>query len=306
MATSTNNLIINTCPVCGGKHLKHKMNCKDHYVSGETFELMTCDDCRFIFTQGFPAEDKIGRYYDTPDYISHSDTHRGPVNMVYHHVRRYMLGRKARLVCRNTGIRKGGQLLDIGAGTGYFAATMVSRGWNVVAIEKNEHARDLAKRTFGLELRPAEALYSDMTHDSFDAVTLWHVMEHLEHLNETWERIGSLLKENGLLVVAVPNPSSYDAAKYGEQWAAYDVPRHLWHFTPSAIGRLASNHGFKLKGSYAMPFDAFYISMLSEKYAGSKHPFLSGMATGTAAWLKTLGNKELSSSMIYIFRKDKA
>jgi SAM-dependent methyltransferase len=196
-----------------------------------------------------------------------------------------MLGRKARLVCRNTGIRKGGQLLDIGAGTGYFAATMVSRGWNVVAIEKNEHARDLAKRTFGLELRPAEALYSDMTHNSFDAVTLWHVMEHLEHLNETWERIGSLLKE---------------------QWAAYDVPRHLWHFTPSAIGRLASNHGFKLKGSYAMPFDAFYISMLSEKYAGSKHPFLSGMATGTAAWLKTLGNKELSSSMIYIFRKDKA
>jgi 2-polyprenyl-3-methyl-5-hydroxy-6-metoxy-1,4-benzoquinol methylase len=255
-----------------------------------------------MLTQGFPAESEIGRYYDTPNYISHSDTHRGPVNMVYHHVRRYMLGRKARLVCRQAG-RRHGRLLDIGAGTGYFAATMVSRGWDVTAIEKSPSARDFAQRAFRLELKPAEELNGNLEKKSYDAVTLWHVMEHLEHLNETWERIGELLKDDGVLVVAVPNPTSYDAQKYGSYWAAYDVPRHLWHFTPASMEQLAAKHGFALKRKYAMPFDAFYIAMLSEKYAGHKMPFLRGMFTGVMAWFSLLGNKERSSSMIYVFKK---
>lgn len=299
---STNNLIINACPVCGGAHLKHKAECKDHYVSGETFEIVECQDCGFMLTQGFPSEAVIGRYYDTPNYISHSDTHRGPINMVYHHVRRYMLGRKARLVCHQAGMRHG-RLLDIGAGTGYFAATMVSRGWDVTAIEKSQSARQFARSAFRLELQPEDALYGELKRGSYDAVTLWHVMEHLEHLNETWERVGELLKEEGVLVVAVPNPTSYDARKYGSYWAAYDVPRHLWHFTPRSMELLAAKHGFALKQSYAMPFDAFYISMLSEKYAGHGMSFLRGMFAGTLAWFSSKGNKERSSSMIYVFKK---
>ena len=176
------------------------------------------------------------------------------------------------------------------------------RGWKVEAVEKNPQAREFAKEHFGLEVKPESAL-QEFAPGSFDVITLWHVMEHLEHLNETWEMLRELLTEKGMLIVAVPNCSSYDAGRYGEYWAAYDVPRHLWHFTPVTIQQLASRHGFIMAARHPMPFDAFYVSMLSEKHRGSSCSFLKGMYVGTLAWFSTLGRKERSSSMIYVFRK---
>ena len=298
-----NKLTIKACPVCGGTHLERTLTCIDHYALGEVFHLCRCRDCGFILTQDFPAEAEIGRYYETPDYISHSDTKKGVMNSVYHWVRSYMLKRKARLVAHEA-YRKTGRLLDIGTGTGYFADTMKRCGWQVEAIEKNAHARAFAKEHFGLEVKPDTAL-KDFEPDSFDVITLWHVMEHLEPLNETWEMLNSLLTEKGVLIAAVPNCSSYDARKYGAYWAAYDVPRHLWHFTPGTIQRLGSKHGFILAERHPMPFDAFYVSMLTEKNMRRSCPFIRGMITGTLAWFHALVRKERSSSMIYVFRKKK-
>lgn len=278
------------------------MTCTDFYASGEQFELCRCRECGFVFTQGAPVEAEIGRYYETPDYISHSDTKKGAMNAIYHRVRQYMLGSKARLVMRVSRCAARGRLLDIGTGTGYFANAMDGRGWKVEAIEKNPQARAFAKEHFGLDVKPESAL-DGFAPGSFDVITLWHVMEHLEHLNETWERLKELLADKGALVVAVPNCSSYDARKYGAQWAAYDVPRHLWHFTPATIARLADKHGFVLAESHPMPFDAFYVSMLTEKQRGRSLSFLRGMRVGAAAWLSAQGDKERSSSMIYVFRK---
>lgn len=215
-------LIINACPVCGSTHLKRVMTCTDFYASGEQFELCSCEDCGFTFTQGVPVEAEIGKYYETPDYISHTDTRKGAMNTIYHYVRSYMLGRKARLVAREAH-RKRGRLLDIGTGTGYFADTMARRGWKVEAVEKSPQARAFAKEHFDLDVKPESAL-KEFAPGSFDVITLWHVMEHLEHLNETWEMLRELLTEKGMLIVAVPNCSSYDAGRYGEYWAAYDVP----------------------------------------------------------------------------------
>lgn len=296
-----NKLTINACPLCGGTHLKRVMACTDFYASGEQFDVLSCEDCRFTFTQGVPVEAEIGRYYETPDYISHSDTKKGAMNALYHQVRKYMLGKKARLIVKESH-RKSGRLLDIGTGTGYFAATMAQRGWKVEAIEKNEQARLFAKEHFGLEVK-SEAALQEFQAGSFDVITLWHVMEHLEHLDRTWERLYELLSDRGILIVAVPNCSSYDAEKYGEYWAAYDVPRHLWHFTPVTIQQLASKHGFIMAARHPMPFDAFYVSILSEKHRKSSLPFIQGMCTGTLAWFSALGRKERSSSMIYVFRK---
>lgn len=279
------------------------MTCTDFYASGEQFQLCSCRECGFMFTQGAPVEAEIGRYYETPDYISHSDTKKGAMNAIYHRVRQYMLNSKARLVMRVSRCLSGGRLLDVGTGTGYFANAMDGRGWMVEAIEKNPQARAFAKEHFGLDVKPESAL-DGFAPGSFDVVTLWHVMEHLEHLNETWERLKELLTAKGVLVVAVPNCSSYDAQKYGSRWAAYDVPRHLWHFTPATIARLADKHGFVLAESHPMPFDAFYVSMLTEKQMGHSFSFLRGMWVGTAAWLSAQGNKERSSSMIYVFRKE--
>ncbi|WP_455586085.1 class I SAM-dependent methyltransferase [Bacteroides sp.] len=296
-----NKLSINACPLCGGTHLKRAMTCTDFYASGEQFDVLSCEDCGFTFTQDVPVEAEIGRYYETPDYISHSDTKKGAMNTLYHQVRKYMLGKKARLVVKESH-RKQGRLLDIGTGTGYFASTMKQRGWEVDAIEKNAQARAFAKEHFGLEVKDDKAL-QEFEPGSFDVITLWHVMEHLEHLDETWTRLCELLSDRGVLIVAVPNCSSYDAGKYGEYWAAYDVPRHLWHFTPVTMQQFASKHGFIMAARHPMPFDAFYVSMLSEKHRGSSLPFIKGMCAGAVAWFSALGKKERSSSMIYVFRK---
>ena len=168
--------------------------------------------------------------------------------------------------------------------------------------EKVRRRVRLPKEHFELDVDTEDALAGYADH-SFDAITLWHVMEHLEHLNETWEKLFKLLKERGVLIVAVPNPSSYDAEKYKEWWAAYDVPRHLWHFTPSVMQQFGVKHGFKLAEQHPMPFDAFYVSMLTERYKGSRLSFLKGMWTGLLAWFSSLAKKERSSSMIYVFRK---
>ena len=279
--------------MCGGTQLERTLTCVDHYATGEMFHLCRCAECGFLFTQDFPAETEIGRYYETPDYISHSDTKK--------HVRHYMLKRKARLIM-NEAHRKEGRLLDIGTGTGYFPATMKALGWQVEALEKNALARNFALTHFGLEIKPETALV-DYAPQSFDVITLWHVMEHLEHLNETWETLHSLLTDKGILIVAVPNCSSYDARKYGAYWAAYDVPRHLWHFTPDTMQKLGAKHGFILSARHPMPFDAFYISMLTERYMQRSAVFVRGLWTGTWAWFNTLVKKERSSSMIYVFRK---
>lgn len=296
-----NTITIKKCPLCTGTRLEHALTCVDSFSSGETFRLCRCRDCGFLFTQGFPSGSEMERYYDAPGYISHSDTHRGLVNTVYHYARAYMLRRKGRFVERESH-RNGGRLLDVGAGTGYFANAMKRRGWQVDAVEKNAGARTFAMKRFALEMQPEEAL-PGMEEGSYDVITLWHVMEHIEKLNETWAQLNRLLTAKGVLIVAVPNHSSYDARRYGACWAAYDVPRHLWHFVPSTMQRFGAKHGFILAGRYPMPLDAFYVSMLTEKYMHRVFPFLRGLWTGTLAWFASMIRMERSSSMIYIFRK---
>ncbi|MCD7899669.1 MAG: class I SAM-dependent methyltransferase [Bacteroides sp.] len=297
-----NKLFFKSCPLCRRRRIKHTLTCTDFSASNEQFELFACEDCGFTFTQGFPSGTSIDKYYQSSNYISHSDTNKGIINSVYHQVRKHMLRRKVRLVIRESH-RSSGRLLDIGTGTGYFANAMKRRkNWEVEAVEKNADARAYALNKFGLEVKPESALKS-YPEESFDVITLWHVMEHIEELKKLWDNLYRILTSKGILIVAVPNRASYDAKKYGAQWAAYDVPRHLWHFTPATIHKLAARHGFIMAERYPMPFDAFYVSMLSEKYRGSHCSFIKGLYTGTMAWFSALAKKEKSSSMIYIFRK---
>jgi len=296
-----NRLNIKACPLCHGTKLKRTMTCTDFYATGEQFQLFQCQECNFLFTQDFPVESEIGLYYETPDYISHSDTKKGLMNGLYHLVRKRMLNHKAKLVERSTK-KISGKLLDIGTGTGYFAHTMQQRGWEVEAIEKNAQARVFAKKHFDLDVREDFGL-DQLSGKKFDSITLWHVMEHLENLNETWDQLYNLLDDDGVLIIAVPNCNSYDAQKYKEHWAAYDVPRHLWHFSPDTMQKLATRHSFLLTAHLPMPFDAFYVSILSEKSRKSSFSFIRGMRTGGLAWFSALSSKERSSSMIYIFRK---
>ncbi|MDD4609338.1 MAG: class I SAM-dependent methyltransferase [Bacteroidaceae bacterium] len=291
------------CPLCQGEKLLKQVTCVDHYVTGESFALLKCERCGFIFTDDAPDEDHIAPYYATANYISHSDTSAGCMNSLYHAARQLNLRRKFKLLQRHSKTQKG-NLLDIGTGTGYFPHFVGQKGWNVTALEKNDGARLFAKEHFDLDVL-ADNQWNTLVPNSFDVITLWHVMEHLHDLDKTWEQLTLLLKKEGRLIIALPNPAAYDAAYYKGDWAAYDVPRHLWHFTASSLQLLAKRHGFSLEKSYPMPMDAFYISILSEKYRKHSFSFLRGMYVGLCAFFHSLLNKQRSSSIIYVFKKEK-
>lgn len=295
------------CPVCNHKEFKSALQCIDHYVSGENFEIIECTQCGMKITNDFPPENTIGKYYETEDYISHSNTKKGLVNSLYHHVRQRMLKKKAGWVESASGIEMG-KILDVGAGTGYFAGAMKKRGWEVSIVEQSDEARKFAENNFNLHGFSSIKNFIKNQHSngekSQDVISLWHVLEHLEPLNESMAQFYKLLNPGGTLIIAVPNCSSYDAKIYKNLWAAYDVPRHLWHFTSRQMEILTKKHGFSLVETKKMPFDAFYISMMSEKYARNPLPFVNGFWTGLCGFFFSIFDKNNSSSLVYILRKE--
>lgn len=292
---------IQQCPVCGNNQFNHFLTCTDFFVSGEQFEIRECSGCGFKFTANAEDEENIGRYYQSEAYISHSNTSKGLVNSVYHRVRSYMLGRKRRLV-QNVTEKKSGQILDVGTGTGFFLNEMKNSGWQVSGTEKSTDARTFAQKEFGLQINEPEELFQ-FEKERFDVITLWHVLEHIHRLDENMQTFSRLLKPDGKLIIAVPNPASYDARHYKQFWAAWDAPRHLWHFGPVQMKLFGEKHGFQLLSLHAMPFDSFYVSLLSEKYKKSKLALFKGLMHGKISWLKSLVSNKRCSSVIYIFEK---
>ncbi len=303
ISKSQNNeyVTITSCPLCGKEKFLTSHTCKDYTVSQESFVLMQCKKCSFLFTQNFPSEDKIDSYYESENYISHTNTNRGLTALLYHWVRSITLNKKAKLIKR-VYPHKNGVLLDYGAGTGYFAHKMQTKQWEVEAFEKSKKARTVARARLGLHIKEESAI-SLLAPNSIDIITLWHVLEHLEDLDGFFKLFHSLLIEQGLLIVAVPNYTSYDADHYKEKWAAYDVPRHLWHFSPTTMQKWGIKHGFVLAEHYPMHFDGFYVSILSEKNQKHFLALLKGFYVGLKGFFHALAKKERSSSMIYVFRK---
>jgi SAM-dependent methyltransferase len=289
------------CPCCGSGSWTNAGQVKDWSISGEWFDLKECPDCHLKMTFPQPGEMELGRYYASDTYISHSDTKSGFINRLYHAARKYMLKKKLRWVRQASTLEKG-SLLDVGAGTGHFAHFMKESGWQVTALEPDSTARKVALDKLGLVVRPLEDLASQPI-QSFDVITLWHVLEHVRDLDGYMSCFHSLLKSGGVLIIAVPNHMSKDAKKYGAKWAAYDVPRHLWHFSPLAMEKLMTKHKFSLTEKMAMPLDAFYVSMLSEKYNGN-NTFgpVAGFMSGLNTMLAELKSVEEASSVIYVAR----
>ena len=292
------------CPVCNSTEFSSAMECKDFTYSQSYFNLVDCKKCGFRFTNPRPDVSEIGKYYQAPEYISHSDSQKGLVNKLYHLVRNYTLMQKLKLIFNlRGGIKKGisNTLLDIGCGTGAFLNVCKNAGFECEGIEPDENARALAIAQYGLKVSGESAL-EGLPEKHYDVITLWHVLEHVPLLNERIVKIKSLLKENGHLIIAVPNCASYDAQHYGNLWAAYDVPRHLYHFTPATMGQLIEKHELKIARILPMVFDSFYVSLLSEKYKTGKTNFISGMWTGLLSNIKAIKTGKEFSSQIYVVR----
>lgn len=289
----------NNCPVCNSNKISFALKAKDETVSQQYFEIWECAGCSARFTQDIPGENEIGEFYKSSEYISHSNTSQGLVNKLYHRVRNYTLQSKRKLIEKKSAK---GNLLDVGAGTGAFAATMKKSGWNVTALEPDATAREHAQKDFGITLSPLENLFN-LPSASFQVITLWHVLEHVHQLHQYLDTFHRLLADGGTLIIAVPNYTSYDAKNYGTYWAAYDVPRHLYHFSPASMQTLLSNHNFTLDDTLPMWFDSFYVSLLSEKYKTGNNHFISAFANGAISNIKSLGNNKNCSSVIYFAKK---
>ncbi len=286
------------CPVCNKEDISASFQCRDFSLTQDTFEIIECANCSLLITFPAPAKDAIAPYYNFPAYISHTDVKEGWMNKLYHAVRQKTLSQKTKWIqSLFTGHK--GNLLDIGAGTGAFANAMVEKKWSVTALEPDASSRQRAFDTYHINLLPIESL-DELTPNSFDAITLWHVLEHVHDLNKYILAFSKLLKPNGRLIIAVPNYTSYDAHFYQQYWAAYDVPRHLYHFSPHAMKKLLQKFNMQIVFHKPMWFDSFYVSLLSEKYKKSGVlGVVRAFVVGHISNLKAYYNPKKASSVIY-------
>lgn len=288
-----------TCPVCGSDRLRPGPDVTDHMVSGEVFHIVHCRSCSAAFTQDAPDTDSIAPYYASDDYISHSDTRDGLLNRIYHAVRGRMLRRKMRWVQRNA---SGTRAIDIGAGTGYFCESLTQAGFEATGYEPDERARTTAEER-GVTLHPMEA-FTDRPADSADVVTMWHVLEHVHDLHGMVQHIRAVMSANGTLILALPNHRSADARVYGAAWKAWDVPKHLYHFTPEAVDRLCDAHDLVVYRRRQLPFDPFYIALLSEQQSGSWWTALLRLPVVPLwSWLRGAITARSASSVVYFIKK---
>ncbi|OIP52117.1 MAG: methyltransferase [Flavobacteriaceae bacterium CG2_30_34_30] len=270
---------------------------KDFLVSGEEFLLVSNTKIDFLETMPKPKPEDLPTYYISDAYISHSDKKKDLIDKVYHIVKRVALKQKVSLIIKeNNGV---GKLLDIGSGTGEFLLTAKQKKWEVHGVEPNEGARKLSEKKGITVLKELH----QVTQNNFDVITLWHVLEHVPNLETYILQISKLLKPTGTLIVALPNFKSWDAKHYQKFWAAYDVPRHLWHFSKTAIQTLFSEHPFHLVKIKPMLFDAFYVSLLSEKYKTGKNNWAKAIFFGICSNVSGIFTKEFSSH-IYVLKKE--
>lgn len=290
------------CPICNTGKFQTYLVCKDYTVSGEFFSIMSCQKCGFKFTNPRPDEEEIGRYYESENYISHSNTKKGLLNKTYQLVRKYAIDGKVRMLEKLKPEQK--TILDIGSGTGEFLSALKKAGWKTYGLEPSEKARALSIENYNLKIDPISLISNTRDH-SMDIITMWHVLEHVHKLEEMVNHLKRILKEKGTLVIAVPNVTSFDADLYKKEWAAFDVPRHLYHFSKEHMSLLFNKANMHIEKIYPMYFDSFYVSMLSEKYLKGKtspanlaKAFLNGYRSN----LKGKRDINKYSSLIYIIR----
>ena len=278
------------------KNLTPFLNCIDYTVSKESFEVMYNKDLDMLVTSPIPKD--LHNYYKSDDYISHTDNKKSVVEKLYYIIKKYTIYNKVKLINSFNFERK--NILDIGAGTGDFLKVCKQNGWNVRGIETSKRAIRLAKQK-GINL---ENNLNKIIDKKYDIITLWHVLEHVTNLYEYIHKIKSLLDDNGVLIIAVPNYKSYDSKFYKEFWAGYDVPRHVWHFSENSINKIFGKYKMKIEKIIPMKFDSFYVSILSEKYKNGKNNFLRAFYIGLKSNIRAK-RKNNYSSLIYLIKKTK-
>lgn len=289
---------MNTCPWCGNPSNHTYLKVKDYFLTQEEFELFQCDHCGLVFTVPRPAPEQIGNYYKSEEYYSHQQNTKGFIPKIYESVKSINLRGK---VAMATYDMVKGRLLDIGCGVGDFLLQVKKLGWEVMGIEPSEQASNIAQSRLGFApLKPMD--YEKLPDQSFDVITMWHVLEHVDDLKSQTKELNRLLRPGGRLVIALPNYQSFDCQYYSDKWAAWDVPRHLNHFTHDCLQGILNANDFKYLDTQRLIWDAYYISFLSEKYLGHSLPLIRGAWVGLKSNCKAR-RYGMYSSLVYRYEK---
>ncbi|MCJ7800972.1 MAG: class I SAM-dependent methyltransferase [Candidatus Marinimicrobia bacterium] len=295
------NIVVQNCPACGSNNYIKVLTTTDYLVSRESFEIMECNDCSLRFTSPIPNNNEIGNYYKSDDYISHTGRGNSIINKIYRIVRYFTLHSKKKKVIKFSQ-NQSGSILDIGCGTGNFLKIMKQSGWKINGVEINDTARGIAKNNTGsVILNQIEFFESKQ---KYDVITLWHSLEHLHDLKRYLNKISISLNANGMVMIAVPNYQSFDADYFKQYWAAYEVPRHLYHFSFDAIVKLLEKFKFKLLQSVQLPFDSSYISLLSEMSVRKKQNIVKAFLVGLKSYFAGRRDTKRGSSILYVFKKN--
>ncbi len=283
------------CPVCGNENFKAYMKTKDFFLTQEEFTLSQCDNCGMVFTNPIPVN--IDSYYETTNYLSHNTKDNGLIGKLYSELRKINIKRKYKLVQK---FCEHGNFLDIGCGTGELLYYFKQNNWNVTGVEPNKTARAFANNNYKINILE-EIELDHLQQNSFDIISMWHVLEHVPNLDERLNQVSKLLKPDGTIFIALPNINSPDSKKYGRYWSALDVPRHLYHFTESTLKKLIAKHNMKLINSEPMKFDSYYVSMLSEKYMKNNLYLPAALINGIISNMRAKKSNKYSS-MIYVVK----
>jgi len=288
----------NKCPWCGSENAQLHIELKDLFLTQETFKILECKDCGLLYTTPRPNKDEIGKYYKSEEYYSHQENKTGFIPKVYEKVKSINLKNKYYIVTEKA---KKGKILDIGCGVGDFLHTMEQRAWEATGVEPSEEAKAIAKKRIKAEVLSSEE-QENLADDSFDVITMWHVLEHVDALRWQIQQLYRLCKPGGRIIIALPNYKSYDGQYYKAEWAAYDVPRHLNHFNKETLIKIFEESHLKHVKTEKLHWDAYYISYMSEKYCHHSLPLVKGAIRGMISNCKARKSGEWSS-LVYIFER---
>lgn len=286
------------CPVCASEETTKFLETKDYFLTGKAFEIWECQTCKIRFTTPQPEEKELPKYYQSNEYFSHQTEKKNPVSFLYAQLRQKNIRKKYNLINQYV---KRGKILDIGCGTGELLNFFKKQQWDTKGIEPSEKARTFGRKNYHLQIE-TETKLDQWPEKEFDIISMWHVLEHVPDINKRIDQTKRLLKDNGKIIIALPNPNSWDSKHYHKYWAALDVPRHLYHFTKESLSNLLKNKELKIIKIVPMKMDAYYVSYLSEKYRQKKLPLFRGFIKG---WRSNRSARQTGeySSLIYVIEK---
>ncbi|MBO3698759.1 class I SAM-dependent methyltransferase [Roseivirga sp. E12] len=290
------NETLTCCPICHSRELQEHIDVIDHFGDKENFKLCLCKQCQTLITNPRPSIDNIVTYYKSNSYVSHGDKKGGFFNIIYSKVQKINFKRKHSILKKYT-LDK--QHLDFGCGTGAFLKFLKTKEWSVTGIEPDQKAYNIATKNISSVYQKLDQLPSDQT---FSSISLFHVLEHVHDLEHTLKTLISHLDKNGIIILALPNYKSEDAQRYGNHWAGYDVPRHLYHFSQKSVHQLAKTFGLNIVATHPMKFDSYYVSLLSDEYLNKKKSYYKAFINGYLSNRKAVKTNEYSS-LIYVLSR---